>query len=211
MKELEVCKVVNINLVFEDHHHPITPKPYRTNLTTKAQLSDAPALVVVPYHDLIGWVLGIATTSSKGQYVTPEKHLHLPYPTVVKLPSKRLCEGVTVVNPEPRVCAASEAAIVLVEAYREHLYILRLRHFSLATHNASITPNNPTRDRPLEKLSTASERASASVPFVNPIPARVRGEVSGEVKWQSSELVKAFARMPVPVFGKRRMDVTEDC
>jgi PAS domain-containing protein len=94
------------------------------------ELADAPALVVVPDHDLVGRVLGAGPAADQGQDVAVEEHLHgtdaaaaagdpAAVEVKVKVAAEDLPEGVTVVDPEAAVGADGEAAGVLVERHFE--------------------------------------------------------------------------------------------
>ena len=114
MHQLEVHEVVNEDLLLEDDDDPIPPEPDGSNVGPEGELADAPALVVVPYHDLVGRVLRIGSSADEGEYVASEEHLHDGDPAVEIAPED-LAERVAVEDQEAAVGADGEAGVVLVE------------------------------------------------------------------------------------------------
>ena len=102
MHQLEVHEVVNEDLLLEDDDDPIPPEPDGSNVGAEGELADAPALVVVPYHDLVGRVLRIGSSADEGEYVASEEHLHDGDPAVEIAPED-LAERVAVEDQEAAV------------------------------------------------------------------------------------------------------------
>ena len=121
MQDLEVREVVHVDLVFEHDDDAISAKSHGSYFDAEGEFSDAPALVIVPYHDLIRGVPRRSPAAHEREDVASEQHLDLPDPSAVEAPAEGFLERVAVVDAEAQVGAAREASAVLVEAQREEL------------------------------------------------------------------------------------------
>ena len=55
--------------------HAISPKPHGFDFASKAELSDASVLMVIPYHNLVRRIPRILPAADKGEDVAAEQHL----------------------------------------------------------------------------------------------------------------------------------------
>ena len=65
MHELEVREVVDEDLLLEDDDDPIPPEPNGSNIGPEGELADAPALVIVPDHDLVRRILRVRSAADE--------------------------------------------------------------------------------------------------------------------------------------------------
>ena len=115
VEQLQVREVVHVHLLLQNDDDPVATEPHRTDLGPERELTDAPALMVVPDHDFVGRVLRVRPAADEGQDVAPEEHLDGGYSSVGELPPEDLAERVAVEDSEAMVCTHREAPVVLVE------------------------------------------------------------------------------------------------
>lgn len=116
MQQLKIREVVDKDLLLEDDDDPIPPEPNGSNIGPEGELSDAPALVIVPDHDLVGRILRIGSAADEREYVASEEHLHDgDSAAAIEIAAENLAEGIAVEDAEAVVGADGEAGVVLVE------------------------------------------------------------------------------------------------
>lgn len=115
MQELQVSKIINVNLLQKYRHNAVSAQPHRLDLRAEGEITDAAGLVVVPDHDFINGVLRLGTAADQGKDVATKKHLNDTDSAGVKFAAKDFAEGVAVKDSKAVVGAGGEAAGVLVE------------------------------------------------------------------------------------------------
>ena len=120
MQQVEVRKVVHVDLVLEHDDDALARHAHGLDLGAEGKLADAPVLVVVPDHHLVRRVPRVAAAADEGKDVATEEHLHDADAAVGEVSTVGLLEGVAVEDAEAGVRSAREAALVLVEAHIKH-------------------------------------------------------------------------------------------
>jgi hypothetical protein len=121
MQELQISKVVHIDLVLQHYYDSISAEANRSHLRPERKFSDASILVIIPYENLVRGIHRVRPTPDESQNVASEQHLHHADPTAGEVSLERLLERVAVIDPEPSACSASKAAIILVERDGEEI------------------------------------------------------------------------------------------
>ena len=119
--ESEVGKVVDVNFPLEHNDDAVTTQLDRLDVAPEAELADASVLMVVPDHHLGGRVARVLTAAHECKDIAAEEHLDDADAARAEVTPEGLLERVAVVDAEPGVGAAREAAVVLVEPNVEEL------------------------------------------------------------------------------------------
>lgn len=111
----QVRKVVNVHAVIQRHHHAVAPQPHSLHLAAETELTNAPVLVVVPDHDLVGWVARVAPAAHQRQYVATKQHFYhanaaAANAATAEVTAKGLFKGLAVIDAKASVGADSEAS-----------------------------------------------------------------------------------------------------
>lgn len=115
MHQLKVREIIHKYLLLYHDNYPITAEPNAANGSAERKLPNAPSLVVIPDHDLVGRVLRVGPTANESQYVAAEEHLYVADPSAVELAAEKLPVRVAVVDAEAVVSGGGEAGLVLVK------------------------------------------------------------------------------------------------
>mgnify|MGYP004152350755 CR=1 FL=1 len=113
--------------------------------------SPRPVCALPPPADVVG-----RGAADEGEDVAAEEHLHDTNPAVRKVTPVRLLERVTIEDAKPRICAACEAALVLVEADGQKLR--RLPAIPSAFH---LHPVDRVREQSSRPANLQPDRAGA--------------------------------------------------
>lgn len=124
VKQSQVIKIVDQQLLLKNHHNAITPDPDPLDLGPERQLPHAPRLEVVPDHDFIPRVLRNGAAADEGHDIGPEQHSDDSDTSsagsgggggVEKVAAEDFPEGIGAVGTESVGGSGGEAGGVLVE------------------------------------------------------------------------------------------------